>query len=50
MDHGQLDGNQFSKDNGFIGYFETSAKTGKGIQEAIHFMVKKVSHAKLSSL
>ncbi|XP_065897987.1 uncharacterized protein [Dysidea avara] len=42
VDHGQLDGEQFSKDHGFIGYFETSAKTGKGIQEAIHFMVKKV--------
>jgi len=42
VDYGKLDGQQFSKDHGFVGYFETSAKTGKGIQEAIHFMVKKV--------
>ena len=42
MDYGQLDGEQFSKENGFAGYFETSAKTGAGINEAIHFMVKRV--------
>ncbi|XP_065900271.1 uncharacterized protein [Dysidea avara] len=42
VDCGQLDGEQFSKDHGFIGYFETSAKTGQGIREAIHFIVKKV--------
>lgn len=42
IDCGQLDGEQFSKENGFAGYFETSAKTGVGIKEAIHFMVKKV--------
>ena len=39
---GQLDGKQFSEEHGFAGYFETSAKTGVGIREAIHFMVKKV--------
>ena len=42
VDCGQLDGEQFSKEHGFAGYFETSAKTGSGIKEAIHFMVKKV--------
>ena len=43
IDCGQLDGEQFSKENGFTGYFETSAKTGAGIKEAIQFTVKKVS-------
>ena len=42
VDCGRLDGEQFSKEHGFAGYFETSAKTGSGIKEAIHFMVKKV--------
>ena len=42
VDCGQLDGEQFSKEHGFAGYFETSAKTGAGVKEAIHFMVKKV--------
>ena len=42
VDCGKLDGKQFSKKHGFAGYFETSAKTGAGIKEAIHFMVKKV--------
>ena len=44
IDRGRLDGEQFSKENGFAGYFETSAKTGAGIGEAIHFMVKKVGN------
>ena len=42
VDCGQLDGEEFSKEHGFAGYFETSAKTGIGIKEAVHFMVKKV--------
>ena len=42
MDQGKYDGEQFSKDHGFAGYFETSAKTGQGIREAVRFMVKKV--------
>ena len=42
VDCGQLDGEQFSKEHGFAGYFETSAKTGAGVKDAIHFMVKKV--------
>lgn len=42
VDYGKLDGKQFSKEHDFAGYFETSAKTGAGIKEAIHFMVKKV--------
>ena len=37
-----MDGKQFSKENGFTGYYETSAKTGAGVEEAIHFLVKKV--------
>jgi len=42
VDCGKLDGEQFSKEHGFVGYFETSARTGEGIREAIHFIVKKV--------
>ena len=42
VDCGRHDGEKFSKEHGFAGYFETSAKTGSGIKEAIHFMVKKV--------
>ena len=42
VDCGQLDGEELSKEHGFAGFFETSAKTGVGIKEAIHFMVKKV--------
>ena len=49
IDCGQLDGKQFSKENGFAGYFETSAKTGAGIKEAIHFMVKKVSSEEINN-
>ena len=30
IDCGRLDGERFSKENGFAGYFETSAKTGAG--------------------
>ena len=47
IDCGQLDGEQFSKENSFAGYFETSAKTGAGVEEAIHFMVKKVRNFEL---
>lgn len=38
----EFDGDKFSEENGFVGYFKTSAMTGEGIAEAIHFMVKKV--------
>ena len=37
------DGEEFSKEHGFVDYFKTSAKTGVGIKEAVHCMVKMVS-------
>ena len=37
------DGEQFSKDHNFAGYFKTSAKDGVGINNAIDFLVEKVS-------
>ena len=36
------DGEQLSKEHGFVGYFKTSARTGDGVKEAVHFMVKTV--------
>jgi len=44
VDCGKLDGLQFSKEHDFVGYFETSAKTGQGIQEAVKCLVKKVCY------
>ena len=37
------DGEQLSRELGFANYFKTSAKHGIGINEAIQFMVEKVS-------
>ena len=33
---------KFSEDNGFNGYFRTSAKTGKNIAESMEFLIKEV--------
>ena len=44
------DGEQFSREHSFDNYFKTSAKTGVGINEAIDFMIEKVSiHYKINS-
>ena len=34
--------NKFSQNNGFIGCFKTSAKTGKNISESMEFLIKKI--------
>ena len=36
------DGKQFSIEHNFVNYFKTSAKTGEGIRDAIHFMLQEV--------
>ena len=33
---------KFSEDNGFNGYFRTSAKTGKNIDESMSFLIKEI--------
>ena len=33
---------KFSEDNGFNGYFRTSAKTGKNIDESMNFLIKEI--------
>ena len=38
-----FDGEQYSKEHNFTYYFKTSAKVGSGINEAIYFMIEKVS-------
>ena len=35
---------QLAEDNGFTGYFKTSAKTGEGIEEAVRAAQKEVSN------
>ena len=34
---------KFSEDNGFNGYFRTSAKTGENIDESMDFLILEVS-------
>lgn len=36
------DGKQFSIEHNFANYFKTSAKTGEGFRDAIHFMLQEV--------
>ena len=33
---------KFSEDNGFNGYFRTSAKTGKNIEESMNFLINEI--------
>ena len=33
---------EFSKNNGFIGCFRTSAKTGKKVSESMEFLIKNI--------
>ena len=33
---------KFSEENGFNGYFKTSAKTGKNIAESMEFLIKEI--------
>ena len=35
---------KLAEDNGFTGYFKTSAKTGEGIEEAVRAAQKEVSN------
>lgn len=43
-------GEEFSRKHSFANYFETSAKTGVGINEAIDFMIETVSiHYKINN-
>ena len=41
---------QYCQENGFIGWFETSAKDDKNINEAANFLVKKIleNHAEMN--
>ena len=34
--------NEFAQNNGFVGCFRTSAKTGKNINESMEFLIKAV--------
>ena len=38
---------QFCSENGFCGWFETSAKKNVGIQDAIKFIIQQISPNKL---
>lgn len=44
------DGEQFSREHKFVDYFKTSAKTGDGIEDAIQFMLAKVTTFRLTAI
>ena len=44
MEECQKDGASFAKLHKFTGHFRTSAKTGKGIEEAVKAAVNEVSN------
>ena len=48
--HGShYDGKQFSIEHNFASYFKTSAKTGEGFRDAIHFMLQEVRTFRLTA-
>ena len=41
---------EWTKQHGFLGWFETSAKENTGIEEAANFLVTKASESELSAM